>query len=61
MAVGILGLMVAVLVMWCVFYKYPYIPVDPVTLAGTLYYVCDSRMTTDLGRVGDATPGMAAA
>ncbi|KAK3387841.1 hypothetical protein B0H63DRAFT_559289 [Podospora didyma] len=47
-AVGILALMILVLAygMGCV--RYPVLPVHPGTLAGRLFYVCDSRILEDL-------------
>ncbi|KAI2632658.1 hypothetical protein GGS26DRAFT_85697 [Hypomontagnella submonticulosa] len=45
-AVGILGIMVLV-VLGSFFLTWPHMPVDPSTIAGAMYYVCDSWM---LGR-----------
>lgn len=43
LAVGILGVMWLVLVA-SFFVKWPHMPVDPSTVAGSMYYVCDSWM-----------------
>jgi len=43
MAVAVLSLMWAV-VFASFFVKWPHMPVDPSTIAGAMYYVCDSRM-----------------
>ena len=47
-AVGILGFMVLTLGYGLVFIKYPHMPVHPGTLAGSMYYVCDSAMLDDI-------------
>ncbi|KAK0720272.1 hypothetical protein B0H67DRAFT_181584 [Lasiosphaeris hirsuta] len=43
-AVGCLGFMVLVLVYGAIFVRYPYLPVDPASLGGRIYYLCDSTM-----------------
>ncbi|KAK3359473.1 hypothetical protein B0T25DRAFT_494974 [Lasiosphaeria hispida] len=43
-AVGCLGFMVLVLVYGAIFVRYPYLPVDPASLGGRIYYLCDSAM-----------------
>ena len=48
MAIGILALMIIVLLVNLVFVKYPRLPVDPETLGGGLFYLCDSQMTEEL-------------
>lgn len=52
-SVGILAVMVLVLVA-SFLVKWPYMPVDPGTIAGTMYYICDSRMLGDLGPAGES-------
>ena len=47
MAVGILGLMWLVVV-GSFFVSWPHMPVDPSTIAGAVYYVCDSWMLWSL-------------
>ena len=47
-AVGILAFMILVLVYGIAFVKYPHMPVHPGTLAGSMYYVCDSNMSKDV-------------
>ena len=48
-SLAILGLMVAVLVVSLVFSRWPHLPVDPRTLAGSIYYVSRSgRLREDL-------------
>ncbi|KAI1135786.1 hypothetical protein F5Y05DRAFT_415786 [Hypoxylon sp. FL0543] len=44
-AVGILGIMVLVVV-GSFFVTWPHMPLDPSTIAGAMYYVCDSWMLT---------------
>ena len=51
LTVGILAVMILVLVLEWAFVRYPYLPVDPITLAGGLYYICDSEMVHDFNRV----------
>lgn len=46
-SIGFLGFMVLVLVYGAVFVRYPRMPLDPSSLAGRIYYVCDSNMTRD--------------
>lgn len=45
--VGCLAFMSLVIVFNIVFIKYPYMPVDVTTLAGRIYYLCDSRVVED--------------
>jgi len=47
MAVGILSLMWLVVV-GSFFIRWPHLPVDPSTIAGAMYYVCDSWMLESL-------------
>ena len=47
-AVGFLGFMILILVYGLVFVKHPYMPVHPGTLAGSMYYVCDSPLLRDI-------------
>jgi len=47
MAVGFLGYMIAVLGFGIAFVRYPYMPVDPASLAGRIYYICDSGVVDD--------------
>ena len=47
-AVGILSFMILTLAYGLLFVKYPYMPVHPGTLAGSMYYVCDSSMLRDM-------------
>ncbi len=49
MTVAILSLMIVVLV-GLLFVKSPYLPVDPATIAGRMYYLCDSELLEDLER-----------
>jgi hypothetical protein len=46
-AVAILLLMIMTLVHGIVFVRYPYLPADPSTIAGSLYYLCDSVMVLE--------------
>ncbi|KAH8901192.1 hypothetical protein GQ53DRAFT_674351 [Thozetella sp. PMI_491] len=46
MTVGILGLMILVL-LCSLFVHTPYLPIDPSTVAGAMYYVCDSELGED--------------
>jgi len=48
---GLLILMIIILIvhMWCV--KWPYLPIPPDSLAGVIYYVCDSSMLKDFERL----------
>ena len=46
MAVTILVFMILVL-LGSFFFKLPYMPVDPSTIAGSIYYVCDSPILGD--------------
>ncbi|KAM7203081.1 hypothetical protein V8F33_002429 [Rhypophila sp. PSN 637] len=52
-SVAVLGLMVVVLLSSFVFAKPYYMPVDPGTIAGRMYYVCDSWATRDLAGLAD--------
>ena len=47
MSVGIIGAMMLIVVLYWVMIKYPHLPVDPGTVAGKLYYICDSEMLDD--------------
>jgi hypothetical protein len=49
-AVGILSIMVLV-VLGSFFVKWPHMPVDPSTIAGAMYYVCDSWMLEGLEHI----------
>ncbi|KAH8674214.1 hypothetical protein BX600DRAFT_509400 [Xylariales sp. PMI_506] len=51
-AVGILSIMILVVV-GSLFIRLPFTPVDPSTIGGAMYYVCDSRMVSAL--VGTST------
>ncbi len=51
MAISVLAYMVVVLFI-SFFIKWPYLPVDPSTIAGSLYYICDSELFADLSRFG---------
>ncbi|KAH6856110.1 hypothetical protein B0I37DRAFT_68895 [Chaetomium sp. MPI-CAGE-AT-0009] len=51
MAVGILGLMWLVVV-GTFFVSWPHMPVDPSTIAGAMYYVCDSWMLGSMEGLG---------
>lgn len=44
---AILGLMI-ISIVWSFFIKWPHMPVDPRTIAGSLFYVCDSWMLESL-------------
>jgi len=44
--VSILAFMILVL-LWSFFVKWTYLPVDPSTIAGKMYYVCDSAVLKD--------------
>ncbi|KAK3314049.1 hypothetical protein B0H66DRAFT_483994 [Apodospora peruviana] len=55
-SVTILSLMVVVLLV-SFLVRWPYLPVDPGTIAGCMYYVCDSRMLADLKAVADLDEG----
>jgi hypothetical protein len=44
--VSILAFMILVL-LWSFFIKWPYLPADPSTIAGNMYYVCDSAVLKD--------------
>ena len=46
MVVSILAFMILVL-LWSFFIQWPYLPVDPSTIAGNMYYVCDSMVLKD--------------
>lgn len=52
-SVGILSIMVLVLVA-SFLVKWPYMPVDPGTIAGVMYYICDSKMLNDVNSMGAA-------
>jgi hypothetical protein len=45
---AILFLMMFVHAGWALFVKYPYFPVDPTSMLGSIYYLCDSRMVEDV-------------
>ncbi|PSR79392.1 hypothetical protein BD289DRAFT_348021, partial [Coniella lustricola] len=45
--VAILGLMI-ISIIWSFFIRWPHMPVDPRTIAGALFYVCDSWMLESL-------------
>lgn len=47
MTVGCLSLMILTLLYGACFVRHPNMPMDPCTLAGRIYYVCDSIMTDD--------------
>ena len=47
MSLVILGMMIVVLV-GSLFIRWPHMPVDPRTVAGAMYYICDSSMLADL-------------
>jgi hypothetical protein len=42
-SVAILCIM-AIVIIWTFFVKWPHMPIDPSTIAGSIYYVCDSKM-----------------
>ncbi|KAI9157967.1 hypothetical protein HJFPF1_05952 [Paramyrothecium foliicola] len=48
--IAVLGLMTLAIV-YSFFVKWPFMPVDPSTIAGAMYYVCDSWMLERLGGV----------
>ncbi|KAM7187680.1 hypothetical protein V8F20_010889 [Naviculisporaceae sp. PSN 640] len=50
---GVLGLMILVLLLSFVARKPYYMPVDPGTMAGRMYYVCDSWATRELSGFGE--------
>lgn len=47
LSIAILGLMILTLVA-SFFVKWPHLPVDPRTIAGAMYYICDSGMLETL-------------
>lgn len=47
LSIAILGLMIIAIVL-SFFIKWPHIPVDPRTIAGAMYYVCDSWMLASM-------------
>jgi len=47
MSLIILAILIVALI-GSLFIKWPHMPVDPRTLAGAIYYVCDSSMLADL-------------
>jgi len=51
LAVAVLALMVAVLV-GSLFLRWPSMPVDPSTVAGSIYYVCESDMVDEFRGMG---------
>lgn len=53
-AVGILCIMILVVVA-SFFVKWPHMPIDPSTIAGAMYYVCDSWMLESFEGLGDLT------
>lgn len=50
-AIGIMAIMVLV-VLGSFFVRWPHMPVDPSTIAGAMYYVCDSWMLDRLDHTG---------
>ncbi|KAH8889111.1 hypothetical protein GQ53DRAFT_825871 [Thozetella sp. PMI_491] len=56
MAVGILCYMILVLLLSSVLARWPYLPIDPNTIAGRLYYICDSRMLQEFEQKGNLEP-----
>ncbi len=52
LAVAILALM-WIVVAGTFFLTWPRMPADPTTIAGAMYYVCDSSIFERLGRLGD--------
>lgn len=53
--VGCLSFMILVLAFGAVFIRYPYMNVDPASLAGRMYYVCDSAMSDDFQGMATAS------
>ncbi|KAF3008304.1 hypothetical protein E8E14_005820 [Neopestalotiopsis sp. 37M] len=51
-SIGIISTM-ALVVVGSLFIKWPYMPVDPSTIAGAMYYVCDSWMLRHLQHLGE--------
>ncbi|KAF7539159.1 hypothetical protein G7054_g2387 [Neopestalotiopsis clavispora] len=51
-SIGIIATMTLVVVS-SLFVKWPHMPVDPSTIAGAMYYVCDSWMLRDLKHFGE--------
>ncbi|KAK4445701.1 hypothetical protein QBC34DRAFT_332802 [Podospora aff. communis PSN243] len=49
--VGLLILMIIILIGHIIFAKWPYLPVPPSSLAGVIYYVCDSQILKDFERL----------
>ncbi|KAH8887148.1 hypothetical protein GQ53DRAFT_827325 [Thozetella sp. PMI_491] len=56
MTVSVLVYMVLV-IFASFFVRWPYLPVEPTTIAGSLYYLCDSELFADLPRPGATAQG----
>jgi hypothetical protein len=51
-SIGVIATMMVV-VASSLFIKWPHMPVDPSTIAGAMYYVCDSWMLCDFKHLGE--------